>query len=121
MKIETKYNIGDLVYPIRNQQNKVHVVCPMCLDKGNITVNNFTRICPECYGQRQYKWLPTQWDVMYVDASRIGKVKVEIFAETKETTYMIEATGIGSGSIWDEDTLFLTSEEAQEECDKRNA
>lgn len=120
MIIETKFSLNDLVYPIINRQIQVHVICPMCLDVGEVTVNNFTRICPECYGSLKYEWLPTQWSIVLENISKVGEVRTQIQENKRKIDYMLEATGIGSGSIWKEDQLFLTKEEAQEECDRRN-
>jgi hypothetical protein len=66
------------------------------------------------------------WKVAHDLASPIGKITVEIIArEWLETEtragYMIFATGIGSGTMWPEDVLFASVEDAQAECDKRNA
>ena len=39
----------------------------------------------------------------------------------EEYTYILKSTGVGSGTLWNENDLFSSSEEAQNECDIRNA
>jgi hypothetical protein len=129
MKIETKFDLGQKVYPISQKRKEEFVVCPSCGGVGTIIIQltGVEITCPKCYGRRgstEYREL--EWYVHYDYASKIGKVDVERYNEydknhESRTAYMLEATGIGSGTIWYEEKLYPTLIEAQEECDKRNA
>lgn len=122
MKIKTNFNIGDYVYPVRRYQKQVYVKCKTCKGDGDVLIHNTSRriSCPDCYGKgggHEYK--TEEWHVIVEDFSKIGKIIVEII-NNKKTHYMIESTGIGSGTLWLEDDLFLDSQKAQLECTKRN-
>lgn len=67
---------------------------------------------------RKYK---TRYDIIknYIKQSTVGKVRVEAIEDSIEISYMLKATGIGSGTIWYEDTLFATKEEANKSIDDK--
>ncbi len=126
MKIETKYSLGDFVYQISTYKGNVKVPtnCPVCKDEGIVKLNKKDYCCPECRG---YTYHTIEGDIKWYvknEIGCIGKVGVEIYADKyknkDEIKYMLDITGIGSGTLWEENRLFLTIEEAQAECDKRN-
>lgn len=130
MNIQTKYNFGELVYPIsyRLERVKVPKNCPVCKDKGEIKLNGTMYTCPECRG---YTYHTEDGDMeWYIDdcQGKIGKIRAELYASKyegkygneSEIRYMLDSTGIGSGTLWKEEDLFISLEEAQAECDKRN-
>lgn len=130
MDIKTKYNFGELVYPIsyKTEEIKVFHNCPLCKDKGLVMLNNQEYTCPECRGYTYHiedgdiEWYVTK------DQGKIGRIGVEFYASKYEgkygnestIKYMLDSTGIGSGTLWKEEDLFLSLEEAQAECEKRN-
>jgi hypothetical protein len=127
MKIETKFNLGQLVYPIAQRPGEKFVKCETCLGIGEIIINatGKERICPDCYGRRgSTEYQALEWNVCNEYASHIGKVNIELYddeyKDKNRYAYMISATGIGSGTIWYEENLFASREEAQAECDLRN-
>lgn len=124
MNIETKYNIGDYVYPIQKDFVPEYIMCNTCEGTGIIfTLNKVEKlICPKCYGRggkQDYKF--TEWitkDSLY---SKIGLIISTVREGNNiENKYMIESTGIGSGTFWYEDDLFSNVREGDEECIKRN-
>ena len=128
MKIETKFNHGDFVYPILENFDGIKNQCKTCDGTGRVHINGSERTitCPDCCG-RGYSigYADRKWKVCSEFASEIGKISVEHYAgkykQSCKITYMIETTGVGSGTAWYEHNLFLTLEEAQKECDKRNS
>lgn len=122
MQIKTKYNLDDLVYPIELQYEKVFTPCKICDARGHIYLSNGEKIvCPKCYGDKgKTEWLSKKWQVQYEFISQIGNIKIDLYSNKSETHYMIASTGVGSGRLWKEELLFLTKEEAETECKKRN-
>jgi hypothetical protein len=129
MNINTKYNYGDLVYPISTRREKVKVPrnCPVCKDTGTVTLNNNTYSCPECRGytyhtvEGEIEWYA---DIYY--KGKIGKIDIEFYAPKykregdSKICYMLDSTGVGSGTVWEERNLFLSCDEAEKECIRRN-
>lgn len=125
MKFETKYSIGDEVVIIRNRQHEVRVPCAACSAKGQITLADGDEVpCPRCWNDGYNRaWEPTCW--RYETSGFVGKVSfsTQIDEEgelTSQTDYMIDATGIGSGSVWSEDKVW-TEGTWKAECDRLNA
>ena len=140
MLIETKYNLGDIVYPIHKTCEQIWIPCKSCGETGIITYNDGEQDkCPKCWGEKgRVEWQSTKWmlidnypkevknkaiergDHVWFPPFKIGQVRVEQEKNSKEVQYMCVETGVGSGTIWNEDQLFLSKEEAQLECDKKN-
>jgi hypothetical protein len=126
MNIKTKYNLGDLVYPIstRREEVKVPTNCLVCKDVGKVELNNNFYCCPECMGytyrivEGEIEWYLTGYKGI------IEKIDVELYDKKydrqDEYMYMLDSTGVGSGRCWKEENLFKSAEDAQIECDKRN-
>ena len=138
MKIETKYNFGDVLYTIHRGSKTEWMPCDFCGETGRISgVNGDTKPCPECYGRRgENKHVRLEWKVEG-DTLTVGLVEVRITNKytdgedsdasnfghqehKREEWYMCYETGIGSGTNHPVESLFPTIEEAQAECDKRN-
>lgn len=122
MKITTRYNINDKVFTIQKIKTKVFASCGFC--PGNqgwiYGENKEKRMCPDCRaeGQRQvglfeeYLVNPTSITIRHI---RVQLKKSGITSEEY-------ANWVGGGGrIHDVETLFVTIEDAQFECDKRNA
>ncbi len=128
MKITTKYDLKDFVYPIKQGGYDEFINCETCEGKGIINVNNTkkTILCPVCWGHRGHKkWKADKWYVCKESYGQIGKVVVEIYDKKyhdgkKEYKYMLDSTGVGSGTLWYEDRLFASVEDAQAECNRKN-
>lgn len=126
MNITTKFSLGDVVTAINRGNRQEWVDCPLCLGTGDITVSESATIrrCPECYGKKgKTYWREEQWTTRHT--STIGKVNIELYGDEYDGTdreqYMLASTGVGSGTLWPVDQLWATREEAQAECDRRNA
>jgi Zn finger protein HypA/HybF involved in hydrogenase expression len=128
MEVKTKYNYGDLLYPIttRREQVKIFHNCPLCNDKGKVTLGDKEYTCPECSG---YTYHSVDGEIEYCVFYKNGKVgsiqfegydKKYVDRDRLKISYMLDSTGVGSGTVWEEDRLFPTLEEAQAECDKCN-
>ena len=126
MIINTKYNLGDLVYQLRTRTEHIKVAtnCPVCKDTGFVEMVGEEYVCPACNGNIyhiNYGDLESYTDG---DSGRIGKVAVDIYdreyKDNDEYEYMLDSTGVGSGVCWKEENLFSSKEEAQMECDIRN-
>jgi hypothetical protein len=129
MTIKTKFNMGDKVFPIRERKPKIFTKCETCLGSRSITTKetSITLKCPACYGGGgSTDYGDPEWSISYESYSDIGKIEVTIRNDNNseevinKERYMIQSTGIGSGTVWDSSNLFLTEKEAQSECDKRN-
>jgi len=129
MIIEPKFELEQEVYPISQSSTYDWIECPTCQGKGNVIIqgSNEEMYCPKCYGKKGHsEYRAKEWVVNYDFASKIGKIDFEIYAPRYEKDhetqrrYMLRASGVGSGTLWDEDNLFASAEEAKEECNKRN-
>ena len=128
MNIKTKYNLKDFVYPISQGGYDEFIKCETCEGRGIVNVNNTEKTihCPDCWGDGGHKeWKADNWYVHEESCGRVGRIGVEIYDKKyydgkKEYMYMLDSTGVGSGTVWNEDCLFPSAEEAQAECNKRN-
>jgi hypothetical protein len=137
MHIETKFSNGDNVFYATTRQERFEAPCYGGCDAGRLHIQgkDMTVACPDCYGRghiARTKAAPS------AQRLTIGEVRVEI-AESNGTdnqwggvlsysggstetnyspkrwrkeSYMCVETGIGSGSIYDVEDLFVTEAEA---------
>lgn len=129
MNFKTKYNHGDTVYPISIQREEIKVPtnCEVCGDTGEVEIKGKNYTCPKCKGNT-YHFIEGEviWYVNTYDEGIIGNIKIEDYDKKykrendNKISYMLDSTGIGSGHVWNEKDLFLSQEEAQKECNKRN-
>ena len=130
MIIETKYSLGDEVWPIWRGRREVRTPCPMCGGVGWLEINSINEQCPLCYGRCHIiSWEPEAWLLREFGCAVVGRVDATIYApkhrpkydDNGPISYMLTETGIGSGQIWYEQDLFPSREEALAACDIRNA
>jgi hypothetical protein len=126
MKIETKFDLGQDVWLVKEFPKHMTISCPGCEGRGDITLaDGTTSHCPKCYGNKtQVRVDPADWHV--TGPMTIGNVRVSLFGvqsgedeHEDERMYMCRETGIGSGTLWREPDLFATREEAEAEAGKR--
>ena len=127
----TKYSIGDKVfYAGTNTVQKRHP-CPDCLgtkewEAVSPAGDKFKLPCPRCsthYMSNDRLSLRYTAHIGYLKSLTIGSIQTD--TERNEVHYMAHETGIGSGSVHRESSLFTTEEAAQEAADalasERNA
>jgi hypothetical protein len=120
--IETKYSIGDVVYFATTTKERRRHACPDCLgsEKWSVTSpagTEYSIACPRCTrGYLADRDLSLDYTVYAPVVTRltIGSVQFNSAAGSYDsgTRYMCTETGVGSGSIYDEDRLFETEEGA---------
>lgn len=116
MKIETKFNLDDIVIPVTIIAKYKTKKCERCNGKGvKCSCPN-----PECYDGIVTFNNIHPWIINKEYKSRIGKIRIDCLKNKKEIRYMLETTGIVFGVLWEEEDLFLTTEEAEKECELRN-
>jgi hypothetical protein len=123
--ISTKFNLDDFVWGISSYSKEIKNVCTACNGNRKILLDSIYYTCPKCYGSGQIiEYEPKKWNVCSEFCGRIGNIKTETYDNgydhENEIRYMLSSTGVGSGTLWHEEDLFLTQKEAQEECDRRN-
>lgn len=141
MIIETKFDLGAIVWNAWNGIESYWDPCEFCAATGQVSSadGNTLRPCPECYGRkRAMKSRPKAWFVS--GPFTVGQVRVEVTdspgidlsdepfewdnykaKKNSEERYMLVETGIGTGTLHDAANLFATEEEALAACDERNA
>lgn len=128
MKMETKYSLGDTVFGIRDMEARRKRSCPTCDRKGTVRIGVEEFTCPKCFGTSmsdEYSGRKSFVD----ETGRVGNVRFETTEEchcregepATVIQYMLNTTGVGSGQLWKEADLWPTREDAQAECDRRNA
>lgn len=131
MLFESQYNLGAKVWKIIQRKQKAWEKCTFC--KGHDTpVASFSkrtkitgadgaeRVCPACRGDGG----KTIYTVMKWELDReltIGYIRVQVAGDLHEESYMAHETGIGSGSVYDQEKLFPSKRIAQDACDYRNS
>lgn len=142
MKIESKYNLGDIVYTV--QKTQVFEDCTVCDGEGTVDVQvkeGYYRVfCPNCKG---HKTVATTTDKLWVIlekvfvgiglASPIAEAKYEIqeiIANERGISYKVRLYNEDANlsrftrdrltKTISEELLFLSKVEAQAYCDKMN-
>lgn len=118
MIIKTKYSLGDILYSPSTINSAYWEDCPDCDGKGyhKVERKELQIECTSCnfsYSKgrgKLQKWAHKP-DVRFLT---IGQVRAEVTEKEFKYFYMSQETGIGSGSLWSEDVLFETYEEALE-------
>jgi ribosomal protein L37AE/L43A len=136
MILESQLDIGQKVWSIIRQQQRVDTTCSACDGKGTIHLQDSTSWrCPKCRSGVQTKIAKSKWVV--VGPRTVGRIEIqvtdspgypsEINADNykaqkgRAEKYMCIETGIGSGSVYTlNEHIFATKAEAQQECDIRN-
>lgn len=126
MQFTSKYEPDGLVWGISWEDARRIVKCLTCNHTGKVAIGAEEFVCPKCNGDAEHpKWEGRKWFVYH--SGRIGKINVEFQTSGHEidcspkVTYMIDATGIGSGTVWNEKDLFPTHEAAESACNQKNS
>jgi hypothetical protein len=132
MNIETKFDLGDTVYPVRECRKDHIETCEVCSGSGVVTVQESGKKikCDECCGDGVKKSnLPNGYYFLGDSVGSVGKIEPEYYDKRylrdgyhkNRIKYMLSSTGVGSGSIWYEDQLFASAEEAEAYCEEQNS
>ncbi len=120
--LETKYSVGDVVYFATTISTKKRHSCPDCLGTGKWSAKSpaggdFEFRCPRCsrsYMQNAELSLDyTSFEPM-VEVRTIGSVRVDTAhgEHDSRASYMCLETGVGSGTVYNEDRLIETEDDA---------
>ena len=129
MKYETKFSLGDRVWAVDTTEFRRIVRCKPCANTGKIEIAGESLVCPKCSGRATHaEYAGKKHYVSEFDAL-VGKISIEhvdsLFdwasaGSEPRVSYMISATGVGTGLIWNEDRLFSSEQKAQEFCQRMN-
>lgn len=117
-EITIKYGLGDRVYSAFHHSATRSEVCPDCLGTKNCVVTfaggeSYECGCVTC--KRQL--VSTGTILVDVQTPAVKTLTIgQVGYENGEGRYMCKETGIGSGSVYYDSTLFSTYEEAFEEA-----
>lgn len=129
MEIKTKFNFGDRVYPIYLGDQPYTEKCSVCEGTGKVTLGGKQFDCPEsgCWGAGIiYRSKNTGWFTSkeLSESFVVQKIGVELHnpnnkkhSHNRSWTYVMAAN---SGNMLDENNCFISKEEAEKECIKRN-
>jgi len=117
--IETKFAIGDVVYHASTHLTTKQHPCPDCKGERKWKAISpagaeYEFACPRCAATFQSNSdLSLRYQAFAPAVSRltIGSIRVDT-ADERGHSYMCVETGVGSGSIYYENDMFLTHEEA---------
>ncbi len=117
MRLESKFSLGDWVYVVERAEVHDRIACPFCGGEGSIEgKDGTTRYCPICLDRKEV-WGPTLATHKATGPLCVGRVTVEVTSggeyEARKETYMLNETGVGSGTVWDVGRLHETREEAE--------
>lgn len=136
MQITTKFSIGDTVYPITEKKTPVLVSCPRCNGIGTMQLMSGDEIPCNYLGCERGKICTGskhKWQRAHVHGV-VGQIRVEVTAgefcynyksenggDGTAILYMLDSTGVRTGTLWDEADLSTSLKDARAECDRRNA
>lgn len=122
--IETKYDVGDVVWHATTVSETKTRDCPDCNGERKWSVTSpaggvYSIACPRCaasFMNDRDLSLKYQAHVPHARRLTIGSVKYDSHGHFSEPEprkeYMCVETGVGGGSVYREDSLFETEEEA---------
>lgn len=126
MKYESKFSIGDTVWMTDDRVFHQIIRCAACVNTGKVKIGAEEFICPKCSGRCAHEQYAGRKFYIYGQTT-VGQVRVcdepgryNQDEPNPKYEYMLHDTGIGSGQIWKQESLFATKEEAQAFCDGRN-
>lgn len=124
MVLESKFNLGDVVFVAHADRDDEAVTCPECLGSRHWEVsspagNKMIVECPTCtYGYEVRGFVTKSVVRPTVQLLTVGQIKYEEDHDKRDGSmtfkYMCHETGIGSGTVWAQDRLFSTHEAAME-------
>jgi len=124
--INAKYKLGQEVWKINWCNPPTWETCYTCNGSKFVHIKETNKqiSCPDCRGEGgRSVFLSSRWKAG--SKLTIGKIQIEqfdpIYSDNKNrVTYMCKETGIGTGSVHDQNQLFASLEAAEREVKKRN-
>lgn len=116
---EPKYKIGQTVYHASYITTSKEIICPDCQGQRvwHVTTpaeETFDIKCSTC--TRGYDSPSGTTDILYIGPQvlirTIGSIRIDTGNSERPVEYMCVETGVGSGTLYDEKSLFATHEEA---------
>jgi hypothetical protein len=123
---QPKFKVGDTVFLAESNWNSIPIKCPDCLGQKIWEVVTpagevFSTYCRTCWhGYDGCSGTVSEYG--YRATTRqltIGLVNVRQSNEKSEIQYMCEETGVGSGSMWNQQELFRSEFEAEMAAQRR--
>ena len=110
--IQPKYDIGDKVWGARASYTSINVECPDC--KGGCwwvattpAGESFDIECPTCRYGYEVRGTVVEWHHRAsATLLTVGSIRVDTHDTDRPVSYMMIETGIGSGTIHYEESLF---------------
>lgn len=135
MILLSKYNMGQRLVAIHRQPvDRPASACSACEATGLVDLRGVKYECPACKGAKRVRVHSHGWVIR--GDGHVGKIAIEHYVPRDNgewgdeevpggtsfsfAQYMLDTTGVGSGSVYDEPDLWPSREEAQTECDRRN-
>jgi hypothetical protein len=133
--LTSKYEMGQRVWSIHSTRvQRADRTCGACDGAKVVELRGSKYECPSCNGKGEVHVFGHGWVIS--GHGCVGKISIEHCAPFYEkrygderaeggrvatfVTYMLDSTGIGSGTVYEEPNLWPSREEAQAECNRRN-
>ncbi len=123
MKIETKFNVGDVVYVCKNNSTYEEEQCKICEGTGVVILKGESFCCPQCKGNKLTR---TKKVARFIPVKRtIRKVIVSVSENNGNsqiyTRYETKTHGNRDRSVAEyKNIMFVTKEEAEYRCKELN-
>lgn len=123
MEFRTKFDNGQRVWVVLKTEHYQIIRCVTCSSTGKVSIGGDEFICPGCNGRSSRRnYAGSKYYIS--DTGTIGKVSVEDqmlgYDPKFRITYMIDTTGVGSGTVYEQSQIFASEEEAKSYCDRMN-
>lgn len=123
MKIETKFNVGDIVYVCKNNSSFEKEQCKICDGAGIITLKGKSFCCPQCNGNKFTRTKKVRWFIP--ERRTIRKVITSVSENNGNiqiyTRYETKTHGNRDRCVAEyKNIMFSTKEEAEYRCKELN-
>lgn len=119
MKITTKYDVGDRVYPITQEIEIIYHKCADCHATGEITTKEDKVLrCPTCFGRKLIEKRNPVWKRMSSSSREILEIRIICHKDREVISYFLGEETFEE--TFEEEELFLSLEEAELACQRRN-
>ena len=114
--LKSKYNLKQSVYSVHVSSEMEQHPCPDCDGSGYWKIEGKDKhipcdTCNKSWNTGRLGVILKHKKIYIIEYLTIGQIRIQSGYDP-EVRYMCEETGLGSGSLWLENTLFPTREEA---------